>query len=343
MEDQAEQLIRRLLPDEWIIRNVPKDYGVDLEIEMVDQDFVTGNRIWVQSKATTQIERHVSEYDIAKMGLTPDDVPEAPDGVYRAGYFPYRVDVKELEYALRCPVPLLLFVCDLQNQDVFWLPLRDEVLCSLASTNMNWRIQGTATVRVPEWNSVRWEGARGFSGLKWYALEPARMTAFVNLHYYHHEFQYTGRLSGYEIGTGFIDHGEEEELRAGLRLAKQYVEAALRLDVLFGEKGIDFFTTPLPGFGIQPIAFQLRDALQAADAALTALETGGFDFASMTVLVGRVGHAVDLLSTSISAYQGFRQKFLFTEAGVMWRAGAKVHGFEGPPIMPTDRQRSRGA
>lgn len=343
MEDQAEKLIRHVLPDQWIIRNVPKDYGVDLEIEMVDQAFVTGNRIWVQSKAANQLERRVSEYDIAKMGLTPDDVPEAPDGVYRAGYVAYRAEVKELEYALLCPVPLLLFLCDLQNEDVFWLPLRDEVLCSIAPTNKSWRCQQTVTVRVPEWNSVRWEAARGFPGLKWYALEPARMTAFVNLHYYHHEFQYTGRLSGYVIGSGFIDHGEEEELRSGLLLAKQYVEAALTLDVLFGTKGIDFFTTPLPGFGIQPIAFQLRDALRAADAALVAMDKGTSDTLSMTVLVGKVLHAIDLLSTAISAYQGFRQKFLFTEAAVLWRAGAKVHGFDGPPIMPTDRQRSRGA
>jgi uncharacterized protein DUF4365 len=64
MEDQAEQLIRQLLPDKWIVRNVPKDYGVDLEIEIVDQDFVTGNRIWIQSKAAKSLKAQVFDYDI---------------------------------------------------------------------------------------------------------------------------------------------------------------------------------------------------------------------------------------------------------------------------------------
>ena len=52
VEDRAKRLIREILPVEWIVRNLPKDYGVDFEIEMVDANFVTGNRVWVQSKGT---------------------------------------------------------------------------------------------------------------------------------------------------------------------------------------------------------------------------------------------------------------------------------------------------
>ena len=342
MEDRAESLIRKLLPDEWIVRNVPKDYGVDLEIEMVDKTFVTGNRVWVQSKATNRIEARELKYDVTKWGLTTDDVPDSQGGLYRVSYFPFRIETKELEYALRCPVPLLLFLCDLENEEVYWLPLRDEVLCSIAPATPTWRHQSTATVRVPTWNSLHWESAHGFPGLLWYALEPARLNAFVTLHHYYHEFQYTGRLSGYVIGEGIIDHGEAEELEASLVLAREYVESALSLDVLFGSSGIDFFTTPLPSLPILPISIQLRAALDAADTVLETLRKKSFDFMSMFQLLGRVSHALNLFSTAISAYQGFRQKFLLHEASVVWRAGSQIHGIEGPPIMPTDRQRSRG-
>lgn len=343
MEDKAEKLIRGILPDNWIIRTVPKDYGIDFEIEMVDQEFVTGNRIWVQSKAVSKLKRNFSDYDVSQMGLTNDDVPGALDGKYRVAYFNYRIETKELDYALRCPFPLLLFLCDLEKMEIYWLPLREEALCSVAPTNRAWRDQQTVTIRVPEWNCLSWEATKHFPGLKWYALEPARMAAFVNLHYYYHEFQHTGRLSGYVIGEGFVDHGEEEELRSALLLAKQYIQDALKLNVLFGSDGIDFFTTQIPNLGIVPIAEQFRLALDATEVAFSALDSGKYEYISMGLLLGQVDHAINLLSTAISAYQGFRQKFLFTEASVLWRAGARIHGFEGPPVLPTDRQKSRGA
>ena len=153
MEDRAESLIRKLLPQEWIVRKVPKDYGVDLEVEMVDKTFVTGNRVWVQSKATNRIHGRELEYDVAKWGLTPDDVPDSHDGLYRVRYFPFRIETKELDYALRCPVPLLLFLCDIGEDEVYWLPLRDEVLCSIAPAIPTWRHQGyghCASARVEQ-------------------------------------------------------------------------------------------------------------------------------------------------------------------------------------------------
>jgi hypothetical protein len=58
MEDQADQLIRRLLPGEWIVRNIQKDYGVDLEIEIVDRDFVTGSRVWVHPLVAKNLEKN---------------------------------------------------------------------------------------------------------------------------------------------------------------------------------------------------------------------------------------------------------------------------------------------
>lgn len=342
MEDQAGQLIRQLLPDAWIVRNVPKDYGIDLEVEIVDQDFVTGNRIWVQSKAAKNLESRIFEYDISQVGLEPADVPGAEDGIFRAEYFPHRLDVKELQYALRCTVPLLLFVCDLERRDVLWLPLRDEVLCCLTPSRPGWTKQGTATVRVPGWNNLQWEEEHGYPGLRWYALEPARLNAFAVLHYYYHEFQHTGRLSGYVIGEGFVDHGEEEELRSSLALAKEYLESALTLDVLFGSKGVDYFTNGAPGLGVDPIAVQLAAGVQAAENALAALDGGAYNHMSMALVAGKVSHAINLLSTAITAYQGFRQKFLLTEGSAAWRAGSKFHGLDGPPVAPMDRQRSRG-
>ncbi len=165
------------------------------------------------------------------------------------------------------------------------------------------------------------------------------MYAFAIIHYYYHEFLYTGRLSGYEIGDGWIDHGEETELVSSLQLAQQYISAALELDVLFGNQGIDFFRLPqIPGYPSTPgLAIQLREAQEATKVALEMLHKEQYSFLGMSILIGHVNHAVNLLSTAISAYQGFRQKFLLTEGAAIFRAALKLHGFEGAPIIPMKR------
>jgi hypothetical protein len=51
IDERAQRLLaHQLLPPEWIVRTLPKDCGVDFEIESVDQHVVSGNRVWVQLK-----------------------------------------------------------------------------------------------------------------------------------------------------------------------------------------------------------------------------------------------------------------------------------------------------
>lgn len=335
--DQSELLLRSLLPAEWIIRSITKDYGVDLEIELVDQELVSGNRIWVQLKGVKQCETRTAKFPVQEQFREELGLDELS-----ITYVPFSLDSRELQYSLKCAFPLLLLVADLNQGDVYWLPIRDEVLGSLSQRNPTWTSQQSATLHIPSWNRLSWERESGYPGLRWYAHEPARMYAFAIVHYYHHEFQITGRLSGYEIGDGWIDHGEELELRTSLELAHQYVSAALNIDVLFGVEGIDFFKAPLPLELGRSLASQLEQAVAAARAALDALERQDYSFGEMATLLGRVSHGIELLSTAISAYQGFRQKFLLTEATALWRAAKDIHGIDGPPTYPIHRQGYKG-
>ena len=117
MEKQSVQLLEQLIPDEWIARPIhPPDYGVDLEIELVDQTVVTGKRIWVQMKA---IER-------AKFRAISHDAVNGIDCV------PFPLSTKEMQYSLECSFPLLLFIADLRSREIYWLPIRDEVTTNWA-------------------------------------------------------------------------------------------------------------------------------------------------------------------------------------------------------------------
>lgn len=291
MEDDSGELLRQLLPKEWIVRPLPKDYGVDYEVEIVDQESVTGNRFWVQLKAVgcakcVSVIRS-SVCDTGKEKSIP--------------CVSFSLATKELRYALKCAFPLLLFVADLNQRRIFWIPLRDEVLVNLSTRNKDWGQQKTNTILIPERNQLAIEKQSDYPGLRWYALEPARMYAFATLHSFIHEFGNKGRLSGYSIGDGFIDDGEGDELRESLVLAKHYLLAALSLDVLFGEQGHGLFGTAKT---------QILEGIKAADDASRAIARNKFTFHRMSRLLGQCGHAMGMLSTVITMYDMCREGYL---------------------------------
>ncbi len=137
MEDQSEQLFRSFLPAEWIARPVLKDYGVDQEVELVDQESVSGNRIWIQLKATNGIRFSQVTYHVGEMY---PEIADA-DGKITVEYAAFPISTKELHYSLKNAFPLLLFVADLERNDVFWIPIRDEIIGGLSIRNPKWSSQ----------------------------------------------------------------------------------------------------------------------------------------------------------------------------------------------------------
>lgn len=171
MEEESERLFKSFLPPEWIVRKIEKDYGVDYEVEIVDQQVVTGNRIWIQLKsADTPLVRH------AAAGNAREHVT-------------YPIKVKDLLYAESCPFPLLLCVADLKSTELFWTPVRHEIKASLDRERPEWRTQETATLRLALENTLSLEKTTDYSRLRWFALEPPRLSALSLVMHYYHEFK----------------------------------------------------------------------------------------------------------------------------------------------------------
>ena len=112
--ERAETILRGQLPSEWIIRTLPKDYGVDLEVEVVDGDHVTGQRIWIQLKGASRLKRTQAVF---KPSGAFEDLCDEKGRLY-AEYVPFSLETKELLYALTCGYPLLLMVVEVSTQDV---------------------------------------------------------------------------------------------------------------------------------------------------------------------------------------------------------------------------------
>ena len=53
LEEESLFELKRIMPNEWVIREKPKDYGVDVEIEIFSAGgSYTGLVFWIQLKGT---------------------------------------------------------------------------------------------------------------------------------------------------------------------------------------------------------------------------------------------------------------------------------------------------
>jgi hypothetical protein len=245
MEDQSWLLLQQLLPSSWIMRRCSKDYGVDAEVEIVDAGAVTGERVWIQLKARRCIPRRIWRFK-PRIELDPEITQ---DGSLSVEYVQARVDTRLLEYALQCPFPLLLMEADLSTRQVYWLPLRDDILVSVDKRCPQWRAQRNVTLKIPSWNELLRDREFDHYGIRWYGREPARLFALSCLQHYFHEFQYMRNVLPREFANGdplgMVDFVwspfPRERVEYELRRMKDAIEHALRFEVLFGKTGIEIF------------------------------------------------------------------------------------------------------
>ena len=297
IEDEAEKILRAALPATWIFRKIPKDYGVDYEIELVDCETVSGNRVWFQLKGTERAKKSL-QLRIHNKDGTP--------AVLEADHIVYDVETDLLKYVLKCDFPLLLALADLSENEVYWLPLRDEIEINLERMNANWRDQKTARLHIHPENRLSNEARHDFYGIRWYAMEPARMRAAALLHSYYHEMEYKCHFSGYSIGEGLVD--EPELLRDTAKIAHHYFQLALEVDCLFGPRGWD-----LSVHSLKPV---LQIGLKACEEIIDDIDAGRISFKRTSGLLFKIVPAFQGMSTCITSIQNCKSKFLLTPESV---------------------------
>ena len=289
METEAEQLLEQFLPSEWITRPVPKDYGIDYEIELVDHYEVSGKRIWVQLKAVDKECEIQTRYN--------ELIEEEEE------YISYSVSANLLDYATKCPFPLLLFLADLDREEIYWLPLQDEITFSLSKRKPTWVSQSSATVRIPIRNRLSLEKDNNYPGLRWYALEPSRVYALLRLHESCDSFLQSNPLS-FEFADGWIDPHEENLMRKSIENAKHLIRQSIGISILFGEQGVDVYRLMVP---------ELEESLRLADKVLDLLDHKEFSFEELSMSCLRVAAAVHKLELTVTSYFELNRRFTLYE------------------------------
>lgn len=175
--DKAVNLLKLSLPDTWIKREVSHDYGVDLEVEIVNGSFVTGQRLWMQVKGVQSPKViEATLFDSVSSSESGSVVSEK-----KQSCIAFSMETKHLEYALLCDISYLLVVVNLGAEICYWLPVRDEVEMLLSRRNPMWRKQRNATVYLPLKNELSRGQNVECDELQWYSREPARIRSFWEL------------------------------------------------------------------------------------------------------------------------------------------------------------------
>ncbi|MEK5104954.1 DUF4365 domain-containing protein [Cytobacillus sp. FSL M8-0252] len=111
-------LVERAVMDElcWIFREQPtQDYGIDGHMEVVDDEFVTGRLIALQIKAGSSYLKEENSI----------------------GYI-FRGKMEHYNYWTNHSLPVVLVLCDLDNETIYWETINDETVEKISESS--WKV-----------------------------------------------------------------------------------------------------------------------------------------------------------------------------------------------------------
>jgi len=194
IDSEGTDLLRSVLPNEWVLRPYQPDYGVDFAVEIFDKqgrDFVTmGEHFYIQLKSSSKVnfisKKVHPRYNIEKVPLTREK-----EEFKNIDLISISIERPELELArsMGPAVPLLLMVADIKKSQVYWVCLNDFVDKVLLPEKPDFFIQATHTVYIPLHNRVQ-NTERDLVPLRFYARRAKLYAAFNRFRYQRHEIQY---------------------------------------------------------------------------------------------------------------------------------------------------------
>jgi len=128
LEELSLQHLKSILPPEWVCREEHKDYGLDVRVELVAREEVTGLEFSVQLKGTDRLK--VSGGDVV-----------------------HRCKVRTAGYFLRRLEPVMYVVYDAQGDAAYWVWVQP-YLEGLDESRPGWRGQKTVEMRIPVANRL---------------------------------------------------------------------------------------------------------------------------------------------------------------------------------------------
>ncbi|HCK65710.1 MAG TPA: hypothetical protein DHW49_05545, partial [Anaerolineae bacterium] len=125
LEEDSLKFVKRTFPKEWIVEEIKNDYGVDLELEIVENEEVTGAHFLIQLKSSNSLV------------------------INKKGFISHSCKTSTLQYFLERPELFIYLVYDSINDIGYWIWIQDFLR---AQPSPDWKKQQTFTIKIPKDN-----------------------------------------------------------------------------------------------------------------------------------------------------------------------------------------------
>ncbi|WP_426320742.1 DUF4365 domain-containing protein [Microbacterium sp. E-13] len=142
----GELIAALAFPAHWVVRALPHDYGVDLQVEVFNHA-PAGER----GKRGKRRKRFVTTGGHFSCQVKTSDAVRIRNGVAEL-----RMPTTDLRLAegMGPTAPLVLLLVDRPNQDIYYLCLADYIKYVLEPGNSDWRSRKSSKVRIPSRNRL---------------------------------------------------------------------------------------------------------------------------------------------------------------------------------------------
>lgn len=234
MESRSLDVVRRVLPEQWVVREYRPDYGIDLTVELFEyldeeqtQAVTLGETLFVQVKAKQKIEtRELRVYprDNVEKGPLREDRSESR--VIEVA--PLQMETSELLtiQAMSPAVAVLLLLVDLSTEQVYFLCLNDLIDKVLVPSDPAYAEKASKIVLVPLRNHLSGSNPNSLAMVEFYAKRAKLYAAFQKFRYQHHELSIA--LSNYRDCVAPGSSAADPESVLGL--VRHFLAMDLRLD-----------------------------------------------------------------------------------------------------------------
>lgn len=195
MEEQSLDIIRKVLPEEWVIHEYKPDYGIDFIVEVfkyLDEKKevaeTLGELFFVQAKSIkTSTVASVRVYPRANVEKTAV-LEETREEYIEIEAIRYELEVSELAtiQAMGAAVPVLLFLVVLDTGKVYFVCLNDVIDKVIIPSDPDYNQRGKKTFLVPLKNEVN-PTEDCLIPLRFLARRSKLYAAFAKFQYQFHE------------------------------------------------------------------------------------------------------------------------------------------------------------
>lgn len=189
--EKGINVLRKLFPSEWVIREYTPDYGIDIAVEIFErynENYITtGEHIYFQVKGTENI--NIGKYKVYERKNVEKELKQ--EKLYKeidVVKFSIETSLLATVERMSSSVPVLLIVVDILKEQAYYVCLNDYIEKIIVPSKPNYVEQAEITVYIPIKNVIKEK--KDVIPIEWYAKRAKLFALFNKANYQKEELKY---------------------------------------------------------------------------------------------------------------------------------------------------------